>query len=95
MTAQTIDDDASAARRDLAKRLRYVRRMRYLAIFELAERVGVSRSMISALEGGRYSPRLDVIERLARVLRCSPEWLTYGTGEPPLWEPLDEEELGT
>jgi len=33
---------------------------------ELAERVGVSRQTLNAIEGGKYSPSLDVAFRIAR-----------------------------
>ncbi len=34
---------------------------------ELAERVGVSRQTVNAIEGGKYSPTLELAFRIARV----------------------------
>lgn len=35
---------------------------------DLAERIGVTRQTIIAIEGGRYSPSLEVAFQIARVL---------------------------
>lgn len=35
---------------------------------ELAERVGVSRQTVNAIEGGKYSPSLEVAFEIARAL---------------------------
>jgi putative transcriptional regulator len=35
---------------------------------ELADRVGVTRQTVNAIEGGKYSPSLEVAFRIARVL---------------------------
>lgn len=34
---------------------------------ELAERIGVSRQTVNAIEGGKYSPTLEVAFKIARV----------------------------
>nr|WP_214654225.1 helix-turn-helix transcriptional regulator [Aquisphaera insulae] len=34
---------------------------------ELAERIGVSRQTVNAIEGGKYSPSLEVAFRIAQV----------------------------
>lgn len=34
---------------------------------ELAERIGVTRQTVNAIEGGKYSPSLEVAFRIARV----------------------------
>lgn len=39
---------------------------------ELAARVGVHRVTVAALEGGRKTVSLDLLERLARALRVRP-----------------------
>lgn len=36
---------------------------------QLADQVGVSRQTVNAIEGGKYSPSLEVAFRIARVLR--------------------------
>jgi len=40
---------------------------------ELANRAGVSRQTIIALEGGKYSPSLGLAFRIARVFRANVE----------------------
>lgn len=35
---------------------------------ELADRIGVSRQTVNAIEGNKYSPSLEVAFRIARVL---------------------------
>ncbi|MDX2039475.1 MAG: helix-turn-helix transcriptional regulator [Isosphaeraceae bacterium] len=40
---------------------------------ELADRVGVSRQTVNAIEGGKYSPSLEVAYRIARVFERSIE----------------------
>jgi putative transcriptional regulator len=36
---------------------------------ELADQVGVTRQTVNAIEGGKYSPSLEVAFRIARVLK--------------------------
>jgi transcriptional regulator with XRE-family HTH domain len=38
----------------------------------VAERLGVSRERIAQVEAGEGSPSLDLVERFAVALRCSP-----------------------
>ena len=51
-----------------------IRRLRFEASEmtqgELAERVGVTRQTINAIEQGKYSPSLEVAFRIARELGC-------------------------
>jgi putative transcriptional regulator len=42
---------------------------------ELADRVGVTRQTVNAIEGNKYSPSLEVAFRIARVLGVSLEQL--------------------
>ena len=35
---------------------------------ELADQIGVTRQTVNAIEGGKYSPSLEVAFRIARVL---------------------------
>jgi putative transcriptional regulator len=47
---------------------------------ELADRVGVTRQTINAIEGNKYSPSLEVAFRIARVLGVPLERVfTYDT----------------
>ena len=49
---------------------------------ELADRVGVTRQTIIAIEQGRYSPTLEMAFRIARVLRV-PLDEVFGYPEEP------------
>lgn len=37
---------------------------------ELADRIGVSRQTVNAIEGGKYSPTLEVAFQISRVFEC-------------------------
>lgn len=37
---------------------------------ELADRIGVSRQTVNAIEGGKYAPSLEVAFRIARVFEA-------------------------
>lgn len=63
-------DDASLDQR-IATRLRDLRAMRGLTLDALAERSGVSRSMISVIERGESSPTAALLEKLAAGLGVS------------------------
>ena len=50
---------------------------------ELADRVGVTRQTIIAIEQGRYSPSLEMAFQIARVFGCrSTRSFQYPEGEP-------------
>ena len=50
---------------------------------ELADRVGVTRQTIIAIEQGRYSPSLEMAFQIARVFRVPlDEVFQYQEGEP-------------
>ena len=40
---------------------------------ELADRIGVTRQTVNAMEGDKYSPSLEVAFRIARVFKVSVE----------------------
>ncbi len=56
---------------DLGARIRALRRARGLALEQLAERSGVSRSMVSDVERGAKTPTVLVLDRLATALGTS------------------------
>ena len=63
-----------------------IRRLRFdhdeMTQQDLAERVGVTRQTINAIELGKYSPSLEVAFRISRVFGVSVEEVfTYPTGE--------------
>ena len=54
-----------------------IRRLRFehgeMSQRELASRIGVTRQTVNAIEGGKYSPSLEVAFRIAAVLGVSLE----------------------
>ncbi len=71
-----------------SNRVRPHREARGLSQVALAERVGLSRQSVSAIEAGRATPAVDVALRLARALDCRVEELF---GEPPAAPTLSAE----
>jgi transcriptional regulator with XRE-family HTH domain len=65
-------------RRDIGSRIRAERSLRNLRQEELAERAGVSRNFVSAVERG--TQRLDAwrLRLLAAALDCDLSWLLLG-----------------
>lgn len=53
----------------LGKRIQKIRKGIGLTQEELAEKVGISRAYMGYIEQGRYSASLEVIEKIAKVLR--------------------------
>lgn len=78
---------ADAMERDLnqriARRVRDLRAARGLTLEALAERSGVSRSMISVIERGESSPTAVLLERLAMGLNVSLAALFDAPGQTP------------
>ncbi|BBK38183.1 transcriptional regulator [Allostella sp. ATCC 35155] len=66
-----MDRSSSDAEARLAQRLRALRTERALTLDGLAERSGVSRSMISLIERGESSPTAAILDRLATGLGMS------------------------
>ena len=61
-----------ALRTTLALNLRRLRSAAGLSQEELADRAGIDRTYVSALERERYAATIDMIERLAAALRVKP-----------------------
>lgn len=67
--------------RDIAVRLRHVRRLRGLSQQKLAEKSGVKQASISDLERGESkSFRGTTLVSIAQTLKVNPEWLASGKG---------------
>ena len=47
-----------------------VRKKKELTLIEVSELTGVSKSMLNYYENGKISPRLDVLEEIAKGLNC-------------------------
>ena len=41
-----------------------------LSVTELSKLTGISRSTLNNIENGKYSPKLEQLERIAKVLGC-------------------------
>jgi transcriptional regulator with XRE-family HTH domain len=71
----------------VAGRIREIRELRGLSQRGLAERMGVPRTYISKIEGGKCLPTLASLFRLANALGVSAaSLLPGGSGEDPLVE---------
>ena len=65
----------------LSNSIRPVRLQREMTQQELADRVGVTRQTINAIEGDKYSPSLEVAFEIAKVLGVRlDEIFRYGDG---------------
>ncbi len=53
----------------LGKRVQRVRKNVHLTQEQVAEKVGISRAYMGYIEQGRYAPSLEVLEKVAKVLR--------------------------
>lgn len=65
----------------IGNRLRELRGERGLTQQEVASRIGVSRQTLNAIEGGKYSPSLEVAFLIAGVLEVALErvfWFEVG-----------------
>lgn len=64
--------------RSLGARLRALRLAKGLSQIELARAVGRHQTAIGPYERDEYTPPLEIIERFARVLDTTPEYLSFG-----------------
>lgn len=48
---------------------------------ELAEAMGVTEGYVSQILSGRHVPRIDLLERLGKVLHCEPHELLAPAGQ--------------
>lgn len=60
------------------KRVRRMRRYLDMSQEELANKVGTSRSYISALEHDEYEPKLETMKKLAKAFKISLDELVRG-----------------
>ncbi|MCD2316928.1 helix-turn-helix domain-containing protein [Sphingomonas sp. IC-11] len=73
MFARRLDQTSAVLLRStLAKNLQRLRRERDLSQEALADRVGIDRTYVSALERQVYSATIDMVERLAAALAVEP-----------------------
>jgi DNA-binding XRE family transcriptional regulator len=55
--------------KSLGKKIQKIRKGKELTQEELSEKVGISRAYMGYIEQGRYSASLEVIEKIAKVLK--------------------------
>jgi transcriptional regulator with XRE-family HTH domain len=62
-------------RRDLGQRLREARLKRGWSQWQLALRTGIAPNLLSQYERGAILPSISTLEKIARVLSVSVDWL--------------------
>ena len=67
----------------MKNRLRVLRAERDWSQADLAERLGVSRQTVNAIETGRYDPSLPLAFKIAKVFDALIEEIFQPDGEPP------------
>ena len=77
--------------RGLGPRIRQARSEKGLTARELADAVGVSRTMICRYEAGQSIPSAVILARIGYALDRSMEWLVFGADLPP--GPLDAPDI--
>lgn len=53
----------------LGKKIQKLRKNTDMTQEDVAEKIGISRAYMGYIEQGRYSPSLEVLEKIARVLK--------------------------
>jgi len=71
----------------MRNRLKVLRAERDWSQAELAERLGVSRQTVNAIERGKYDPSLPLAFKMSRVLEQSIESMFYPDEPDPEPEP--------
>lgn len=80
----------------LAERIKLVRNGAELSQKDFAERVGVSRSYLSEVEGGKGKPSIEMIVGIASVFpEISGDWLLTGNGSAKKSERNEVEKIDT
>jgi transcriptional regulator with XRE-family HTH domain len=80
-------------KKGLATRLVEVRKQKKLSQQELAALVKVHYTNIGRYERGEANPAADILNRIAKVLDVSPDFLMNGTLKDKSIEALEDEEL--
>ncbi len=68
----------------IGERIFEARKMSGLSAALLGEKAGLSKAIVSMLEGGqRENPHVNTVSAIAKVLGVSVEWLISGIGPEP------------
>lgn len=60
---------------EFSKRLKEMMEQRGMRQADLVAKTGISRSLISCYLSGRYEPKDERLQALAKALNCDPMWL--------------------
>jgi transcriptional regulator with XRE-family HTH domain len=89
----TKPQEAMFVKMTVGERLRWLMEYREIKQTELAPRIGITQSGISNLvTDSARKPSAPTLLALAEELRCSPNWLLDGKGDPFAWAPLTSPE---
>ena len=85
-----MEPSVRRSRDRLPQQIRAVRRGLGLSQGRFAERVGVQhRNVVNDWEAGRHRPRVQTLDRIARLGGVTVEWLLHGNGRRPIRSPED------
>jgi transcriptional regulator with XRE-family HTH domain len=85
----TRPQEAMFMKMTVGERLRWLMEFREIKQTELAPRIGITQSGISNLvTDSARKPSAPTLLAIAEELRCSPNWLLDGKGDPFAWAPL-------
>lgn len=67
---------------DIGYRIQAARQMLGLSQTELSRLAGLSGGLLTNIEQGRGTPRVDTLKKIAEALHVSINWLIYGNHPP-------------
>lgn len=66
---QDLDNKLVSSNQAMGKKIQKIRKGLRMTQEEVAERVGISATYLGFIEQGRYMPSLEVLEKIAKVLK--------------------------
>lgn len=63
-------ESSELVRNSIGKKIEYLRNEKAWTQEELSEKAGISREHLSRIESGRYSVKIDIIDRISLALGC-------------------------
>lgn len=83
---------AMFVRMSIGDRLRWLMEAREIKQTELAERCGITQSAISNIvTDSSRRPSAPTLMKICAELRCNPQWVLDGEGDPYGWAPVTSE----